>query len=475
MDLNELSNELDLLTKRVDAVEAKVGISLAAPTPTLPEVKIIKIHPNDDSFVVVFEPIVGAADYSVCPTPDTWCKYAGEVIPNKDGNISIQVNGVGLKGLTVRAHDVKGPFMDPTVDMGMVGMGQINGHGDPSNVPKVIAESAPFDGQYILALAPPENGFQDLFRDNSFTVRDVPVIMGNPYPFGAFYLSKGNYKRQETDNWNIEFFGLNLVTSRIFQELDHMMTVVEDGGGPGSSDDPHTSNSAMVISPKRILDMSKSNIFKIRFELDAHVDGRKWARVFFTLPGDPIIDPNKFDESEGPGPFPNVPGPNNHANYCTPSGKCLLVEILPGNFNIVYYEKGVKHSAMPTDWNAAYKWARTSWDNRAVDENGHRYPNGTDADIDKRHAFVIEVDQKLRTIHITEADSLGAIMLDQTLPLPEAYNTFPEVQVSLAHLIYHSDNEPGEHTGVNAHDFLGHTCKNKDMRHWDGFSQEDKN
>ena len=471
-DIAAIQSSIKALTGRVDAIDAKIGVVTPVTTvPALPAVQIVSITPNDDSFVVTFKAVPGAADYRICPTPDTWCKYAGTPLADKNGNVSIEANGFGLKGCVVEALDAQGPYADPRNPMLMqptaMGMAeeQINGHGDPGATPNVIAMSAPFDGQYLPAAVQPVNGFLDQFRDGTFSLVDRPNP-GNPFGWGTFYGTPHDYREQESTNWIVRYFGCNMAESRVFQHHDHLMTVASDGGGPGSSYGWHTANASLVLSPKHTLDMSKGSTATVSFEVDSHVDGRRWIRILLTESGDPLIEPGKFDESVLPAGAP-------HANECTVSGKSLMVEMQPGNWNATYYEHGRKYQITPEefkDWGGWLKIARATYQNKVIDDNGNLLANGTDQDIDRRHKITITLNQVARTIRVCEADSVGHSLIDQTYLLPAAFSPFGRIQVNLVHQVYHLLNDAAELKGTG-NTFWPTRSNLLDQRHWDNYRQ----
>lgn len=449
-------------------------LAKAAPQGEAAALQIVRVVPNDDSAVIVLPELpAGAADYRVYDAANpNKAKYAGRRTnqtrvgqPSREP-YAIEWNGIDpVKGvnLIVEAVDKLGPFqkMDgmPQTNMSnMDGMMKvaINGQGDPSNIPNVVAKSAPFHVDCAPRSLTGSQVFFDNFRGSQpFRATPMPA----PAPDGvytSFYAHPGDYQELENDKWVLKNFGGDLSMSKFFFMGNHFMDTVYDGGGPGSPSPVHNNNASMVMMPKAVADISGGKTLHITFEVDAHFNSRRWCDVFVAQEGDLLVEPGKFAD---------------FGHLATLSGRVVRWEI-----------RGESHFAQTFDKNPDGSLATTDLLRVPVDEGmsvvrilwDHVTPmaNGTTQDLDKRHHFDLWL-SKTR-IRIQESDAQGNILIRRDGSFPGAMSLpFERCQVYFVHQIYHTGNDrpecmnygPWETYWINHRPWA-------DERHWDNMGQE---
>ena len=437
-------------------------VTMAAPSgppaPSDAPVQITDVRADDDSAVVSFAPVPGALDYRVYDVshPNA-VKYSG-------GGLSIEMNGLDpTRGadLVVEAVDKLGPFqrMDGSLGPGAMQMDGMhtntNGQGDPSNVPTVLAASAPVHVDLQPTALSGSQAFFDTFRNEApLTTHPLPAPQG-----GEFYGRPGEFSESGNDKWTVRQYGADLKETRVFFMSNHFMDTLYDGGTPGFSDPMHNSNASLVMMPNATADISGGRVLHVTFEVDAHMDSRRWCDVQIAAAGDLLTRPGKVT----PGDRPLQPA--------TTSGESLRWEI-KGDLHqlMVYHNTGTpdapvmqEDDLLNVDWatGAADRFgpaARTRWD-------GVPLANGTEQDLDKRHTF----DLYLSQTHCRILES-GVVIKDADLPAPLPFTV---CQVYWVHQLYHTANERHELLDYNPQDtyWIG-SRPWSDERHWDnmGFS-----
>ena len=446
----------------------------AVPALSATKVQITKVVPNDDSAVVFFTPVPGAADYRIYDAANpAIVKYAGPITQQQTSiglmartPIAIQWNGIDpAKGanLVVQAMDKLGPFQkmdgdagDGTMNMGSMGMSEaINGQGDPSNVPNVIAQSDPYPVTCVPFALSGDQAFQDNFRNPSPLVKQP-----NPAPLGPqFYGSANDYAAFANNKWEIREYGADLTNSKIFMMGNHFMDTLYDGGGLGSSSPAHNNNASLVMVPKATADISGNvndgKVLHITFEVDAHMDDRRWCEVMVGEAGDTLIDPAKFDA------FGQKP---------TVSGKLLRWQIESGNNNLQMF-LGDGNTAgidliQPADFADGLTVARIFWD--------HVGPlaNGTVQDLDKRHRFDLYLSKTHYRIEETTPDGLYNMVREKDFPAGVTL-PFDKCQVYFVHQVYHTANDVQELiTYQPFNSYWPNFRPYSDERHWDNMGFE---
>ena len=260
----------------------------AAPAATGVAVQVTDVKADDDSALISFAAVPGALDYRVydLAKPNT-VKYSG-------GSLSIEMNGLDPAAgadLVVEAVDKLGPFQ--TMD-GMAGPGAmqmdgmmdsaINGQGDPSNVPIVLAKSDVF---HVTCQPRSLTGNQIFFDNFRGSLPLTPVTSLDP----AIAALSGEITEVENDKWRIRSYGMDTAMSRVFVERNHFMDTVYDGPTAAKAPFSHNNNGSLVMMPKATADISGGKVLHVTFEVDAHNGGRRWLDVFIGAAGDTLVDP----------------------------------------------------------------------------------------------------------------------------------------------------------------------------------------
>ena len=446
------------LEQRLSVVEAKNGIVNTPPVPVLPLLLIDDIYPNSDSFAVKAH-WPGAVCYRVCPAAmDDFCKYGADGL--------IEVNGCVPDSLFImEALDGPGPYSDQSNPAMIDGMMQINGQGPADSKPSVIARSLPFKGQY-KAITYPVGAFFDGF----YTAEPVVSFphRGITYPFGSFVNNPQYYWEEGHGGWNVAYFGCSKV-SKVFDMHSHRMSLCAPAGRPGdgTSFGFDTANASIVMTAPFVGDLTNAGRVSCSFEVDAHNDGRRWQRLIIKNAIDPIVEAGKFDE--------RLQSTHNQwTNYCTLSGTALVWDITGGGHDLNYYEAGKRYSLIPDNgahWAEWYTFQRQFWEHTDVAPDGTVFPNGTDADLDRRHKFTITVAGKPtwgnNSVHIEETDCMGNVLrsLDAVIPSDLVFK-LAHVQFALEHQAYHLTLDPQENAKTE-NDVWIHDELDQDIRHWD--------
>lgn len=427
----------------------------AAPVASGVSVQITDVKANDDSALVTFAAVPGAADYRIYDVakPNS-VKYSG-------GSLSIEMNGldpvVGAD-LVVEAVDKLGPFQ--TMD-GMAGPGAmqmdgmhsaINGQGDPSDVPIVLASSAPVHVTCRPATLAGSQVFFDTFRSEQPLVEQpLPALVpgtwvGDPNGFAEF----------TNDKWTIRDYGGDLKNTKIFFMGSHFMDTVYDGGTPGTCIPMHNNNASLVMMPNATADISGGKVLHVTFEVDAHMDGRRWCDVFVGPAGDTLVDPGKFADFAGRRP--------------TLSGRLFRWEIQNGAHSLSLFP-GIKPDAISDVVHLTHQESGVGPDSGGICARSGPWCaipfNGTPGDLDKRHKFDLYL-SKNRAVVMEQ----GLVVKDASFPTG-ATLPFDKCQVYFVHQLYHTGNDRPE--------LLGRTDVNEpywyndrpwaDERHWDNLGE----
>ncbi len=429
----------------------------AAPAASSKTVQITGVTPDDDSAVVSFDAVPGAVDYRTydAANPNN-VKYSG-------GSLSIEMNGLNPAGATlvVEAVDKLGPFQ--TMD-GMAGPGAmqmdgmheaINGQGDPSNIPNVLATSAPVPVTLTPHVQDGAQAFFDTFRSEPpLTAQALPALQP-----GTFYGDPENFASFTNANWTVRDYGGDLKDTKIFFMGNHFMDTVYDGGTPGTNNPLHNSNASLVMMPNATADISGGKVLHVTFEVDPHMDSRRWCDVFVGLAGDTLVDPGKF--ADFPGRRPTV------------SGKLFRWEIQSLVHTLSVFP-GVQPDAQSDIVTLTHQENGIGPDNFDLcARSGPWCPvpfNGTSGDLDKRHKFDLYLSQTRAVIM-----EQGQVVKDAEFPAGVTL-PFDHCQVYFVHQVYHTANDRPELLDYDPADcYWVNNRPYADERHWDnlGFSVVD--
>ncbi len=420
-------------------------------------VTVTDVIPNDDGATIAFAAVPGAVDYRVYDVlkPNT-VKYSG-------GSLSVEMNGLNPAGATlvVEAVDKLGPFQ--TMD-GMAGPGAmqmdgmhsaINGQGDPSNVPNVLAVSAPTPVSCTPFALTGEQAFFDTFRVEKSLVAlpcpaPIPGESGNIYGYPSTYSEQGN------DKWVIRNYDGDLENTRVFFMGSHFMETLYDGGTAHVTPVMHNNNASLVMMPKATADISGGKVLHVTFEVDAHMEGRRWCDVLIGAAGDTLTDPGKFADFDGRKP--------------TASGRLFRWEVRDQVHSLAVFpgiQPDAKSDAVylthqdngvgPDSFGICARsgpWCDVPW-------------NGTAGDLDKRHTFDLYL-SKNRAV-IMES---GRVVKDAAFPsgvgLP-----FDQCQVYFVHQLYHTGNDRPELVNEKPEEcYWSNYRPFSDERHWDNMGFE---
>ncbi len=448
-----------------DSNSVTVTVPASAPVPAtpLPAVQILRVVPNDDSAEVFFQPVPGATDYRIydLAAPGK-VKYAGvrnyqTLVQGAPTSMhySIEWNGIDPAqgaNLVVEAVDKLGPFqtMDGAMGPGaMNGMNvAINGQGDPSNVPSVLARSASFHVTPVPTVLTGDQAFFDNFRT------ETPLVQ-NLTPNAAIYAANGgiasNFTEYSNANWVMRNYQGDQLSSRLFFMGNHFMDVLYDGGTAGTSV-VHNNNASMVMMPKATADISGGRVLHVTFEVDAHFSERRWCDVFVGQAGDPLLLAGKFAE-DGKSP--------------TTTGNLFRWEIKGEEHFAEMFLGGTENDVMQwANWNDEQAATRIFWD--------HITPlaNGSMQDLDKRHHFDLYLSQTHFRIVETTPDGHYNVVHDKDFPAGMTL-PFDKAQVYFVHQVYHTANDRNEQ--ITAYPWETYWYNDRpwcDERHWDNMGQE---
>jgi hypothetical protein len=446
---------------------------------------IVNTIPNDSSMKIILATYPGALDYRAYEEghPDR-CKYAGK------GSLTIEVNNINPTSppkFIVEALDKLGPFMpmdgtsnpqDPFVSRATRPMPagmfiHANGHGDPSNVPNVIATSSPTPANLKTKTLPGKQVFLDTFRTfnplvQSATV-DPDILEYDPYVMGSKpNTAKNPYiKEFKNDKWRMMMFICNAQDTKLFGMSRHFMDTVYDGGVPGGgpegdSTPPHNNNSTTTFEPLAAgnlipFDFSNGRVLHLTMEVDPHFTPRRWCDMGIYPAGDSLTDPalQKLD----------LP----HLEAATLSGNIFCWEIMADLVNIRQFIGDGSNTAKVKASGGYQNGVDTSYpgDHGGPAErgpNGKFKLNGTQGDLDNRHTFDMYTDGK-RVVIVEEHN----VLKDTKVPVPLTYT---KAHVFFSHHVYHIVNELSEAARRGNEPYFTNYAQMKDERHWNNMGAE---
>jgi hypothetical protein len=301
-----------------------VPVAVSVPTPTLTvtptpgisgSFKITKITPNQTSCIVEFTAVAGAKDYRVYEPAHNGAHGGKPMAKYSGGGLRIEINGLdptkALQGdYIVEAVDALGPYQIITGDTPHSEMTSINGQGPSTNVPKVLAVSAPFKPVVARQPWPTQSGGRSLFRDTfedtrpeatTFTRVATPTLPAALEPHSEFYgknINHAMHTRYQSLNWRIDFLGHEPGSESIFIHQQHLMELFLDGGA-------RNNNASSVLYPlvdgKPLeFDLADGKIVHLTYEVDPYMGGRRWVELQLFPAGEALLNPGKFQELRFP-------------------------------------------------------------------------------------------------------------------------------------------------------------------------------
>jgi hypothetical protein len=442
--------------------DASASLTATAPaSPPLPSeatVQITNIAADDDSALISFAAVPGAVDYRVydIANPNS-VKYSG-------GSLSIQANGFNPAGATVivEAVDKLGPFEAHGMAMAgaapMAGMASVsvNGQGDPSNVPNVLAASAPTVVTFTpRTLAGSQVFFDNFQSENPLVAQPIPAPI--PGDNGGEYGCPTNYSVAANDKWEIRNYAGDLANSQAFFMGNHFMDVLYDGGTAHFTPVMHNNNASVVLMPKATADISGGKVLHVTMEVDAHFDSRRWCDIVVAPASDTFINPGKLDGGLWP----------------TTSGNMFRWQI-EGHFHLPeVYRNNVETQLVDVANGINSDGPNVQRDNLWVPNVGPVGigSNGSTQDLDKRHQFDLYLSQT--HFRIYEA---GQLVKDADLPAGQSL-PFDQCQVYFVHEVYHTGNDRPEQVNGSQqqpdawNDYWYNYCPWSDERHWDNLGE----
>ena len=267
-------------------------------------INITSYEPNDDSVVVKFDYVPGAIDYRV------YVEGKPNSVKYSSGFNMIEMNGLVSNqsyNLIVEALDKFGPYqkIDGVIGPGASGPNgeihaAVNGHGDPSNVPNVVARSNPYKVITVERKLTGEQVFFDNFRDFQPIVQLPTKQDIFDFRFGA----NNQYKNQahlflkwfENDKWNFFLDDLDTNHSTVFLMGSHFMDTIYDGASLPVPGWAHLSNGVMLMSPKKTANIAGDKVLHVTFEVDPHFSGRRWCDVLLLPAGETVYSGKAADK-----------------------------------------------------------------------------------------------------------------------------------------------------------------------------------
>jgi len=300
-------NKNHFTTQETFGPGADITTRFGPPDPISTPVNITGFTSNDDSVVVKFDLIPGAVDYKV------YVENNPNTVKYSSGYNMVEMNGLVSNqsyNLIVEALDKFGPYqqIDGVIGPGAFGSSGevhagINGHGDPSNNPIVLAKSAPYKVITIQKTLAGEQVFFDNFRNFQPIVQMPQKMDVVEQRFGKNwqYWNKSDVilRWYENDKWSFFLDDLDTSASTVFLMGSHFMDTIYDGGTLGQSSTPsHVSNGVMLMSPKKTANISADKVLHLTFEVDPHFSGRRWCDIVL-LPAGEIVYSGKAADKIG--------------------------------------------------------------------------------------------------------------------------------------------------------------------------------
>jgi hypothetical protein len=325
--------------------------------------------------------------------------------------------------------DIIGGNMGMTPD----GLTSINGQGPTTDVPVVLARSAPFaaagTGKLVLPSQPGESQIaQSQF--NGGTVSE-PTIG----PLGTDTESMTLTTTNKT-KWAVQVNNADTRDTSVFIQDRHLMDVLFDGGTPGSNNPLHQGHGALAISPMATFDFSGGKILHATAEFDAQFenDGRRWIAFDLAPVGEPITDFDFFESTP---------------NQVSATNRALFVQIGATGVTTDLYDTVTRDTPITGALGQAPIWTPRGgpWSD---------VPNGRGLDF--RSTFNLYVSQS----HVWLFQD-GESLVDAVIP--NGGLAWTKCTVSFVHYLYHSGN--AENETVVPYWTAGGTVPTSDERHWD--------
>jgi hypothetical protein len=324
---------------------------------------------------------------------------------------------------------------------------EVNGQGDPSNQPIVLARSAVFHVNCQARNLTGEQVFFDRFRGSQ------PFVWAAPPP-SLLPNANGLVSALQNDKWLLYNVQGDLDNSQFFVQGGHFMDTFMDGDRPGGRGPAHNNVASFIMQPKVNADISGGKTLHVTFEVDAHFNARRWCDVFVADANDPLTVPGKFSE------FNQLP---------TVSGNLFRWEVMHSHHGLELF--GSSSGALKqTDlidlsWGAGNERygpaQRIRWD-------GVPLWNGSIQDLDLRHRFDLYLS---RTGYRIMED--GAVIKSAAFPAGTVLPFSDKLAVYFVHQVYHTDIDRQDNILKSSRDSYWYNHRPwADERHWDNMGFE---
>ena len=209
------------------------------------------------------------------------------------------------------------------------------------------------------------------------------------------------------------------------------------------------------MMPNTTADISGGKVLHVTFEVDAHMDGRRWCDVFVGAAGDTLVDPGKFADFSGRRP--------------TVSGKLFRWEI-QGGFHGLSLFPGVQPDAQSDLVPLTHQENGVGPDSFGLCARSGPWCtvpfNGTAGDLDKRHKFDLYLSQT-RAVIMEQGQVVKDAVFPAGVTLP-----FDHCQVYFVHQLYHTGNDRPELLNYSpAESYWINNRPYSDERHWDNLGE----
>ena len=388
--------------------------------------------------------------------------------------VSIQWNGIDpVNGadLVVEAVDKPGPYqsMDGAMGPGAMQMdgsvsSAINGQGDPSDVPIVLAKSDSFHVTCQPETLTGSQAFFDNFRNES-PLTSVATL--DP-PIAAINAAGHPIQEIENDKWRIRTYDADNVMTRSFFMGNHFMDTLFDG--PFAQ---HNNNASLVMMPKATADISGGKVLHVTFEVDAHFNGRRWCDLFIGEAGDTLLHaaPGKLENWE----MPTVKGNLLYWEIAAAQHDIQLITPNPTpGASVVHSFTGLFQPASNDDLGSMSRYYEVQNWSRGMPgwPEGIPFANGLVQNLDKRSRFDLYLSQTHYRIIETETNGTQRLYRDRDFPAGVTL-PFSKLQVYFVHELYHTGNDRPENVGSGPdcaywYDYRPYS----DERHWDNMGFE---
>jgi hypothetical protein len=423
---------------------------------------------NDDSVILTLPALpAGAVDWRCYPQGTADYKYVGGNTGKK-----CEINGIPRNTPTIMVVDAiatLGPFdFDERPKNHMLAM-HVNGHGDPSNCPAVIATGT-ISVQPLARSFMGTQPFLDCFDVSPTFTPTVPDVRIRDIGGGQFHvndLSHPWYREFTATNWIYREYIADAVNSRRFFGHTHEMDVLYDGGAPGGQGgDPspsHNNNATVLWESRHFADVptqASGNWLHCTWEVDAFMDPRRWCGFGLCPSGDIITQP--AIQKLNPGQSPTWSG-NSFAweqNYDLHTTDLFVGTSGSGGGG--GNGTGVRYQLVNTGFvaNSIGPTIRGTVADRTVLRPDGLPFNGDSTRIDCRHKFDAFFNQSQYKVY-----EEGVLVLAGNFPVPLPI-TLAKFWVS--HHVYHTHNARVDHTawGFGSRFHCNHR-QYSEARHWD--------